>query len=170
MQTTIYATYRAPEKADQAFVEFLERGASILDIVVLTKSAYRDAAAGTDDGRLDISEHGLLEHGCMSAKSTSADSCSAENLTATRDPFEEAEGGIRLLDNLSYPGDLKECLKKLGFAEQIAQDMEDAILEGGALLILRVPSGAVEDLQAWEVVGRYGGTIFSPVTNSAYLH
>jgi len=169
MQTTIYATFQSPDSADLAFVELLERGVSLLDVVVLTRLAYKEPEPGTEDGRLDISEHGQLEHGCADATPIPPEPFALGDVPPVRDPFEQTEGGIRLLDNLTYPGDLAECLQKLGFTEHAAQTTERAMLDGGAILILRVPSGPVEELQAWEAIERFIGTIVVPTQRNPYL-
>lgn len=162
MQNIIYATYRSPGEADQAFVELLQRGASILDLAIITQHTYQDNA-GTDDGRLDISEP-LFERGVgMIAPPEPG------HVAEPRDPFLDPPAGIRMLDNLHYPGDLAGCLSLLGFAEPAALDIETMVLRGGAFLILRIPSGPVNDMQAWEAVERYGGTVMAPAQSHPYL-
>jgi len=169
MQTTIYATFETPYKADEAFLMLLEQGVSLLDMVVITRKAYKDQPLGESDGRLDVAEIGQLEHGCLTAVSTPRDPNDKAEMPTCRNPFEDEIGGIRLLENLAYPGDLTECLKKLGFKEEVARDAETSMLEGAALLIVRVPSGPVGDVQAWEIIERFDGIVLAPIHNSSYL-
>ena len=138
MQNIIYAVYGSVEKAHQAFGELLQRGASLLDLVVITQATYQI------DARV-------------------------EDIPVSQDPFGVTPGGIRLLHSLRDAGDLADCLQDMGFGEQAAEAMERTVLEGGAAIILRVPSGALEVLQAWEAIESHGGTILTPIHNRPYL-
>ncbi len=167
MQTTIYATYSSPENANHAFVELLQRGANFFDLILLTRRSYQSTGSLTDDGRLDVPTRGPieLEHTSDVPLGIDTDMYPAEY----RHPFSDGPGGIRLLDNLRQPGDLAACLRELGFHDEIARNIETTVLDGGAMLISRTPSGPVEDLQAWEALERCGGTILSPAQTNPYL-
>jgi len=163
MQHTIYASYPTADKADLAFMELLQRGANLLDMTVVTRRAY-DITAESDDGRLRADEHG-----CLASPPMPPDDLPAGYSAVERDPFSPEPGGVQILDNLAYPGDLAECMKKLGFADQVADDAESAILQGGGLLLVRIPSGAVDETLAWEALERFGGDIVAPIHNNPYL-
>ena len=169
MQKTIYAKYRSPEMADGAFMEFLQRGANLLDLVVITRSTFQDPDCKTDDGRLAVSERQELGHEPFRPDVFIPQIPPEEEILNYRDPFEVTEDGICLLDRLKYPGDLVSCLQDLGFDTHSAQDAEASVLDGGAVLILRVPSGPVDEVQGWETIQRNGGTAMMPSGANPYL-
>jgi len=169
MQNTIYAKYRSQEMADQAFLELLQRGVNLLDLVVITRRTFQNPDFDTDDGRLSIYERQEVEQEPLPSVASLPPIPYDEALPPNRDPFEVTPAGVRILDSLRYPGDLSECLHDLGFAHREAQDVENTVLNGGAALILRVPSGPVEEFQAWEAIERNGGAILNPIQSRPYL-
>lgn len=164
MQHSIYASFGSNDKADQAFVDLLERGASVLDLVVITQKAYDQSGDRPSDGELPVEEHG-----CLASPPPLPAEVLENNPYLERDPFSPEPQGVKILDNLAYPGDLTLCLEKLGFNEQLAQDAESAVLRGGAFLIARIPSGSVDEYQAWEVIERFAGNIVAPINKNPYL-
>jgi hypothetical protein len=164
MEKTLYATYDGPGTANDAFVELLQRGVSYMDVVLISKRTYRDPAFDADDGRLDVPESVVL-----ASDENAPVIPPEEDIPMRKDPFGEIPGGMWLLDNMRYAGDLTTCLKELGFSRDLARDMETSVLQGGAILILRVPSGPVDDIQGWQAMERHGGTILTPRYNGPYL-
>ncbi len=154
MQTTIYSTFRDPETADRAFEELLRMGASLLDMAVVAQRSYLEP---------EIDESGFeKEHGCSESKADTIDQNGPLGLSTCLDPFEDRPCGIRLFDNLTYPGDLTSCLCVLGFAEEFAIETENAILEGSGLFIVRVPTGLVDKQTVLETLKKLGGTNLPP--------
>jgi len=186
MQNTIYATYASPERADLVFVQLLECGASLLDIVVITAKTYQGRFSEPKEREvtvMEIAESGDIAFDVDQTARESADAAKTQPgldmlaLDPTQyakqaygwDPFEQTEDGICLLDQLSIPGDLASCLRNLGFSDLTAHQMETLVLNGGALLILRVPSGPVTDLQGMALVQQGDGDLRSPTESNPYM-
>ncbi len=161
MQTTIYTTFRDSDQAGAAFDELLTQGASLLDVAVINEHAYQAPEIDTADGQ--------MEHGCSGSEENPIDGEAPLEIPECLDPFEDAPCGIHILDNLTYPGDLSNCLNVLGFARPVAQQMEATVLEGGALLILRLPSGSINEEVAIDVMEAFGGSTLTTSHFRPYL-
>lgn len=169
METTLYATYENPSFANQAFVELLKRGASYMDVILVTKRTYIDTDLEAADGRLDVPPAALIESHVLQVSKDNANTKPESDITEKADPFGEKQGSVWLLESVRYPGDLTNCIIQLGFSDQSAREAETAILEGGAMLIVRVPSGTVDDIQGWRAMKDHGGKILTPKSGSPYL-
>jgi hypothetical protein len=169
MEKTLYATYDSPNRANQAFVELLQRGVSFMDVLLITQRTYVDPEFPSEDGRLNFPPHDLLDSNSLESAFESPNFPPEEDIPTRGDPFGDTPGGVWLLDTVRYPGDLTSCLKELGFDHQVARDVETVVLEGGAVLIMRVPSGPVDDIQGWQSMERHGGTIMAPRRGNPYL-
>jgi len=186
MQNTIYATYASPERADQVFVQLLECGASLLDIVVITTQNYQGRFSEPDDRPLTVQEIAETEKIAFDIDQSARESADAAQTPPGIDmlaldpaqyakqaygwdPFEQTDNGVCLLDQLSMPGDLASCLRNLGFSDLTARQMETVVLNGGAILILRVPSGSVTELQGVALIQQGDAELRSPTESNPYL-
>jgi hypothetical protein len=169
MEKTLYAMYTSPANANDAFVELLQRGAGYMDILLITKRTYKDPAFDPDDEMLDVP--GTVQMPDMSPHSAGDPESipPEENIPLQSSPFGDIPGGMWLMDNLRYPGDLTACLRELGFARDLARDLETSVLQDGALLIMRAPSGPVDDNQGWQTMERHGGAVVAPRLGNPYV-
>jgi len=169
MEKTLYSIYASPSNANDAFVELLQRGVSYLDVVLITKRTYKDPAFDPDEEQLEVpGTIDMLSFGQNPAVDLES-MPPEETLPLQNDPFGDIPGGMWLLDRLRFPGDLTASLKDLGFARDLARDLEAGVLQDGALLILRVPSGPVDDIQGWQAMERHGGSIVAPRLGNPYV-
>ncbi len=167
MQTVIYATFHDPAKVDQVALELLERGLDSQDLIVLTRGSFRDSTIHDDQGPLNLAE--ALEQLQIPEGSSNIDPGAVDMELTFRDPFGGDDGGKGIDADLRSEGDLAQKLVALGFGEQMSQSLERTVLSGGALMIMRSPSGPVDDVQAWEIVERYGGTGLAQMRSGPFL-
>lgn len=165
MHSIIYATFRDSDKVDQAFVDLLQLGVDPQDLIVLTRRSYRDPALHVDGGLPGVTGH--AHSGPYVAEDGVSQDAQAEPGRHT--PFADETGGIGIEDSLESEGDLTSRFIELGFGNQMAANLENTVIDGGAILIMRSPSGAIDDVQAWAVVERSGGTGLAQMRSGPYV-
>lgn len=140
-----------------AFQGLVERGADSKDILIITKRSYKDPAFDPDENRLGV------------AIPIRLDAESSAVAPVRKDPFGDTEGEVWLTDRMRYPGDLASGLKELGFHLGIAYGIENSILEGASILIVRTPTGHIDANQATNIIDRYQGKILAPHATNHYV-
>lgn len=168
MAKTLYSTFHTPQKANETYAELLQRGASGGDVIAINRHSYKDPALDFEETIFELPEPILLVSE-PAAEWETAGMPPEENIPKRDDPIGDVPGAVWLLDNMVYPGNLAACLRELGFTREAARNIETNVLDGGALLVMRVPSGPLDDEQTWQVIERKGGTVVTPVSRNPYL-
>ncbi len=165
MRTMIYAIFRNADVADCAFMELLENGASVLDFVIVTRSTYQNPKTETENWFLQTKLE-PEDYGSTFPYLPSIDEPGSE---LVKNPFSDTPEGTRLLDNLRNRGDLAANLRELGFDDDSSIEIEDAVLEGAAILMLRVPTAGLGEDQCRELIRKCGGTLSLTRLQHGYL-
>jgi hypothetical protein len=163
--TINYAMFKNPDQADQAYVDLLERGASPSDLIVITRSSYKDESARREDGRLQPSEE-AIEPAPEVPDFTNA--MTAEALLGGHNTVHFSPGRARIFESLRFPGDLANALKEIGFTYADAESIEASVLHGGGFLIVMTPSGSLDENQMGEVINQRGGQALTHSHGDAY--
>jgi len=159
MRQTVFATFENPKRANEAFIDLIQQGVSYMDAVVLTRKTYRDSTGDATDGRLAPPDTLGEEAQVVAEPPTPADS----------DPFRDSKGGMWLIENMRYPGDLTECFKELGFSPELAHETETGLLAGGAIVVVRMPSGPVDEEFGSKILQRHEGAVLPVPKGNPYL-
>jgi hypothetical protein len=152
MTDILYSEFRTPEEANLAGEELASRGVDHGDMLVITKYSYKDPAFDADDERFELLEPVVMDFGDMPVQGSTQ--------PARTDPFGEVSGEVWLLNNMRFPGDLTKRLRDLGFSRKEAFQLEKAMIDGGAIMMLRLPSRSIDEFGAAGIIKRYQGRIF----------
>lgn len=165
----IYSTFATLRDADQAYMDLLQLGANLQDLIVISRESFADPVLQIDDGTLGMAPRRpefLYTHRTI---------CDAPDVFGDgspplrRSPFGDNPGDKGIASGLNYAGDLYERVLELGFSGETAQRLEGAILDGGAILIARVPSGPINDIQAWFLIERSSGVSLAQLPVGPYV-
>ncbi len=168
MEKFLYALYDTPDKADESCLELLNGGLEIADAVVVTREAYKDPALDFDENFFELPMPIML-FSEPSARTEPIDIPVEETIPKRTDPFGDIPGSMWLLENLAYPGNLMSSLRELGFGREAARNIESSILDGGAMLVLRLAPGRRHDPNGLRTIERLGGTLISPRQRNPYV-
>jgi len=159
MSKIIYATFRTVDDAICTTSDLSEHGMKKSDMVMITKHSYKDPAFDADEEYFDLPEPILLEMGDHSS----------EGAQARRDPFGDSPGEVWFLENSRFPGDLTRRFKDVGFSRHQAYELEEAILAGLAVVIVRIGDNPAAETSLAQIVTHNYGMVLAPQPANPYV-